>query len=56
MVCRQKEEDEGEEEGGGSGLVGMVFFVFCFHLNLRQETECLVGRGGERWESGDNRN
>ena len=55
MVCRQDEEEE-----EGSGLVSMQgersFFGGFFLLNLRQETECLVGRDGGRWESGEDRN
>ena len=40
--------------GTGTGTCG--YGSFFFPLNLRQETECLVGRDGGHWKSGENRN
>ena len=47
----------GRRRVGTRGDAGrkIVFFILFFLLNLRQETECLVGTDGWRWESGENR-
>ena len=62
MVRRQDEEEEedAEEEKKNRDLWVCKekgsFFLFVCLFDLRQEMECLVGRDGGRWESGEDRN